>query len=233
MRPSGKAAPRPKLAIVKVAVPAPPLCAARTDAAPSVGPPQGLQTAPRSRPTRSWPPRPRKDKRASGRRPSRRGRRRRERHARLQRRRREDEAGEDLHDRPAGADRVAVDAEGEADGGDEQADSDEGRGHVRGQGDRTEAVLARCRTENDRNERQHAGRENRHAASPRRSRSRRASRCEPAWCSDAGRRKKELILFTRVGSAARADTHPKRTPHTSRERSRHGAATRNASSHES
>src|SRR5258708_9579685 len=55
---SGKAAPTPKTAITLATCQRSRLCAARTEAAPSVGPTQGLQTAPSNRPTANCPFKP-------------------------------------------------------------------------------------------------------------------------------------------------------------------------------
>ena len=52
---SGNAAPNPKASMTAATANRLLPCAANTDAAPSVGPTQGLHTAPSNRPSRNWP----------------------------------------------------------------------------------------------------------------------------------------------------------------------------------
>jgi len=55
---SGTAVPRPNATMTEATLARSRPWAARTEAAPSVGPTQGLQTAPSSKPSTNWPPRP-------------------------------------------------------------------------------------------------------------------------------------------------------------------------------
>jgi len=77
----------------------------------------------------------------------------------LQRRAEQDDAKSGQQDGADAAEHVAIEADGEADGGDEQADADEGHDDSGGQRGQAEAVAGSGGAEDQGQQRQHAGRQ--------------------------------------------------------------------------
>ena len=157
----GVAAPMPNTSISSATAPSRWPCAANVLAAPSVGPTQGVQTTPSSRPTRNCPPRPRPldARRAAPAAAGQAGRRRCERG--LAARHGHDHAEDDQHRAGNAVQHARVEADRHADRRHEQADRGEREREPGGQRPEGEPVLGDGTGDEDRQQWHDAGRQRR------------------------------------------------------------------------